>query len=290
MEERMLKKILVALDGSENAERALWWVAQYAGREKAQVVLFRAVDTTTLDPEFIPSKAKDALNYLLRMETEINQSGIPAKVIARQGKPAETIVKVAMEERCDLILMTTRGGSKVKRWAIGGVTEQVLRMSPIPVLPIQSRTRPAKNDRVRRVIVPVDGSKLAEETIPWATQFARLLKARVVFLHVYPTGARGMGNHAEETFEALRERMVRRCQLLKKEGIKARFAVRAGDAADRILWFAGMNDLILTTTHGNGGFKRWIFGSVAEKLVHEARVPVLVYKMFSQVKDKALTA
>jgi nucleotide-binding universal stress UspA family protein len=51
-----------------------------------------------------------------------------------------------------------------------------------------------------------------------------------------------------------------------------------------------MNDLILTTTHGNGGFKRWIFGSVAEKLVHEARVPVLVYKMFSQVKDKALTA
>ena len=48
--------------------------------------------------------------------------------------------------------------------------------------------------------------------------------------------------------------------------------------------------MILTTTHGSGGFKRWIFGSVAEKLIHEARIPVLVYKTFSQVKDKALTA
>src|SRR6185503_13230592 len=153
MEGSMLKKILLALDGSENAERALWWVTQYAGREKAQVVLLRAVDTTILEPEFIPSKVQDAINYLLRMETEINQSGLPAKVVVRQGKPAETIVQVAMEEKCDLILMTTRGGSKVKRWAIGGVTEQVMRMSPIPVLPIQSRTHAARNNHVRRVIV-----------------------------------------------------------------------------------------------------------------------------------------
>ena len=286
----MLKKILLALDGSENAERALWWVTQYAGREKAQVVLFRAVDTTILEPEFIPSKVQDALNYLLRMETEINQSGIPAKVVVRQGKPAETIVKVAMEEKCDLILMTTRGGSKVKRWAIGGVTEQVLRMSPIPVLPIQSRTRPAKNNRVRRVIVPVDGSELAEEVVPWATALARLMKARLVFLHVYPPTHAGLTGRVRENFEALRTRMIRRCELLKKDGIRARFIVRTDDPAESILAHAGMNDMIVTTTHGEGGFKRWIFGSVAEKLIHEARVPVFVYKTFSQVKNKVLTA
>ena len=50
----------------------------------------------------------------------------------------------------------------------------------------------------------------------------------------------------------------------------------AGIAADRILGYSDMNDIILTTTHGAGGFKRWIFGSVAEKLINEARVPVLV--------------
>jgi nucleotide-binding universal stress UspA family protein len=84
--------------------------------------------------------------------------------------------------------------------------------------------------------------------------------------------------------------MVRLCQQLRKSGIKARFAVRTGDAAERILRFAGKNDLVVTTTHGEGGFKRWIFGSVAEKLIHEARFPVLVYKTFSQVKEKVLTA
>ena len=286
----MLKRILLALDGSENAERALWWVIRYAAREKAQVVLFRAVDTTILEREFISSTVQDAFNYLQRMETEINQAGLPAKVIVRQGRPAETIVKVAMEERCDLILMTTRGGSKVKRWAIGGVTEKVMRLSPIPVLPVQSRTHPAKNNHVRRIIVPVDGSTLAEAAISWATDFARLLKARLIFLHVYPAGPAGMSNHAEEAYEELRTRMVRLCQLLKKDGVKAQFIVRDGDAADRILGFTGMNDMILTTTHGEGGFKRWIFGSVAEKLIHEARVPVLVYKTFAQVKNKVLTA
>ncbi len=290
MEAIMLKKILLALDGSENAERALWWATQYAGREKAQVVLFRAVDTTILEREFIPSTVKDALNYILRMETELNQVGIPTKVIVRQGKPAEMIVKVAMEENCDLILMTTRGGSKVKRWAIGGVTEQVLRLSPIPVLPIQSRTRPAKNNHVRRVIVPVDGSKLAEEVVPWAVELGRLMKSRLVFLHVYPPVHAGLTGRARENFEDLRTRMVRRCELLKKEGIKARFVVRTDDPAEAILAHAGMNDMIVTTTHGEGGFKRWIFGSVAEKLIHAARVPVLVYKNFSQVKNKVLTA
>lgn len=286
----MLKKILLALDGSENAERALWWVTQYAGREKAQVVLFRAVDTSILEPEFIPSQVQDALNYLLRMETELNQAGIPTKVIVRQGKAAEMIVKVAMEEKSDLILMTTRGGSKVKRWVIGGVTEQVLRLSPIPVLPVQSRTRPARNNRVRRVIVPLDGSKLAEEVVPWAADLARLLKARLVFLHVYPPTHAGIRGQVRDNFEALRTRMVRQCQLLKKQGLKVRFVVRTDDPAEAILAHTGMNDMIVTTTHGEGGFKRWIFGSVAEKLIHEARVPVLVYKTFSQLKDKVLTA
>lgn len=286
----MLKKILVALDGSENSERALWWATQSAAREKALIVLFRAVDTTILEPEFISSTVTDARNYLLRMETEINQAGLPSKVVVRQGKPAMAIVKAAMEERCDLILMTTRGGSKVKRWTIGGVTEQVLRMSPIPVLPVQTRTRPAKNDHIRRVIVPVDGSKLAEGAKEWAVGLARMLRAQLVFLHVYPADGRGLGTHAEETFDALRERMMRECQLLRKSGVKARFAVRSGDAAERVLGFSKKNDMIVTTTHGEGGFKRWIFGSVAEKLIHEARIPVLVYKTFTQVKDKVLTA
>ena len=83
----MLKKILLALDGSENAERALPWIKRYAGPQKAQVVLFRAVDTERLERGFIPSELRDAANYLLRIEKDLNYAGIPAKMIVHEGKP-----------------------------------------------------------------------------------------------------------------------------------------------------------------------------------------------------------
>ena len=130
----MLKKILLALDGSENAERTLPWVKRYAGSQKAQVVLFRAVDTEHLKRLFIPGKLREASDYLLRIEKDLDYAGLPTKMVVHEGKPARAIVRTAVEEGCELILLATRGGSKVKRWIMGGVTEQVLRMSPIPVL------------------------------------------------------------------------------------------------------------------------------------------------------------
>ena len=284
----MLKKILLAMDGSENAERSLPWVKQYAGPEKAQVVLFRAVDTEYLDKEFIASELQDARNYLLRIEKELNYSGFPTKMVVREGKPAPEIVKAAIREGCDLILMTTREGSKVQRWIIGGVAEQVLRISPIPVLPVRSQTVLPKQGHVRRIIVPVDGSKLAEAVVPWAKKLALFLKARMIFLHVAAAGPNGMGFRAEENFDALRKRMVFLIARLKEQGVKATFKLQRGDAADRILNFADRNDVVLTTTHGFGGFKRWVFGSVAEKLIHEAQIPVLVYKSLAQAKPRVL--
>jgi nucleotide-binding universal stress UspA family protein len=284
----MLKKILLAMDGSENAERALPWIKRFAGPGKSQVVLFRAVDTEYLEREFIASELQDARNYLLRIEKELNYSGLPTRMVVRQGKPAPEIVKAAVEEGCELILMTTRGGSKVQRWIMGGVTEQVLRISPIPVLPVRSRTGLPKQGHVRRIIVPVDGSKLAEAVVPWVKKFAQFLKARLIFLHVYPAGPYGMGSRAEETFDALRKRMVYLVARLKEQGVKASFKLQRGDAADRILKFADRDDLVVTTTHGFGGFKRWVFGSVAEKLIHEAHIPILVYKTVAQANAKAL--
>src|SRR5438045_3679313 len=127
-EVNMLKKILLALDGSESAEKALPWVRQYAGPGKSQVVLFRAVDTEYLEKEFIASETEDAKSYLLRIEKDLNYAGIPSKIVVREGRPAEAIVRAAADEGCDLILMTTRGGSKIQRWVMGGVTEKVLRM------------------------------------------------------------------------------------------------------------------------------------------------------------------
>ena len=250
----MLKKILLALDGSENAEAALPWVKRYAAPERAQVVLFRAVDTSTLDKEFIPSQLEDARNYLLRMERDLNYAGLPVKVVVRRGRPAESIVRCAVDEGCELILMTTRGRSTVERWALGGVTERVLRLSPVPVLPVRTQTALPKQGRVRRILVPLDGSKLAESVVPWSRKLARFFKSRVVFLHVYPTGVTGLKASHQPRYDALRRRVQRMIENMAKAGVKATFSLQRGDAAERLLRFVDRNDLILTTTHGYGGF------------------------------------
>lgn len=280
----MLKKILVALDGSENAEKSLPWVKQLAAREIAEVIVLRVVPRGAPEqPELQANEMERALDYVQGIERELNYAGLPCKVLVRQGNPARMIIRVADREGCDVLVMSTRGGSPVKRWTVGGVTEQVLRLSPTPVLVVRSRMTPPRQGHVRRVIVPVDGSRLAEASLSWSARLARLLKAKIVFLHVYLLGPAGRRAGPQKNFSALNERMSRLCAELKKEGGKAAFNVQRGDAADRILQFADQNDLIVTTTHGFGGFKRWIFGSVAEKLIHDASIPVLVYKTRAQV-------
>ena len=273
----MLKKILLTLDGSENAEKALPWAKQFAAREHAQVVLLRVVEATR-DRGAWGRGRDEARDYLLRMEKEFNYAGIPTKVLVRRGNAAREIVDTAKDQGCDLIVISTRGGSKVKRWVMGGVTEQVMRLSSVPVLPVWSHLNRPRQGHVRRLIVPLDGSKRAESVVWWSVRLARLLHAKIVFLHVYPNGSERPRGWNSKVFEHLSRRMSVFSESLRGQGVRAEFKLQRGDAADRILNFADCNDLILTTTHGYGGVKRWILGSVAEKLVHAAAIPVLVYK------------
>lgn len=273
----MMKKILLSLDGSENSEQAIPWVRKLAGKERAQVVLLRVLPLHS-DRDGWPGERAEAREYLLRFEREFNYHGIPAKVLVRRGHPAREIVDASGDQGCDLIVMSTRGGSPVKRWAIGGVTEQVMRLSQVPVLPVWNSLAMPRQGHVRRIIVPLDGSKEAERVVRWSIRLAQFLKSQLIFLHVRPKGKAMAKFREAASFEALQRRMTRICESLAEHGMKAAFRLQSGDAADRILAFADRNDLVLTTTHGFGGMKRWVFGSVAEKLVHAGTVPVLVYK------------
>lgn len=270
----MFKKILVPLDGSENAERALPWVKRYAAFSKAQAVLLRVVPKEArpggLPPELEEQEARD---YLQRMERDLNYANVPAKVVVRRGAPAVSVVREAVEENCDLILMTTRGKTGLGRWRVGGVTAQVTRLSTIPVLVVRSRTGLARQGHVRRILVPMDGSGAAETILPWAEALARRHKASLLLLHVGDPGAT-----QEARLEALRRRSGRLARELRRKGLRAATRVEHGDPAEEILRAAGPDDLIATTTHGYGGFKRWIFGSVAERVFQAATVPVFVFR------------
>jgi len=271
----MFKKILVPLDGSENAERALPWVKRYAAKEKALAVLVRTISREPVDDgPPVEVERLEARDYLLRMERDLNYAGVPTKMIVAEGAAAAEITRTAAAEGCDLIAMTTRGRSSIGRWRVGGVTAQVTRLSHIPVLVVRSRTALARQGHVRKIVVPLDGSATAETILPWAEALARRHKSSLLFLHIAARGTR----EEDVRIEALRRRTGRLAQALRRRGMRATVRVDRGDPADEILRATGPDDLIAMTTHGYGGFKRWIFGSVAERVCQTASVPVFVYR------------
>lgn len=271
----MFKKILVPLDGSENAERALPWVKRYAGPAKALAVLVRVVHREA--PYDGPPKEverQEAADYLLRMERELNYAGVPTKMLIQEGSGPLEIARAAKDENCDLVVMTTRGKSRIGRWRVGGTTAQVTRMSHVPVLVVRHRTPLHKQAHVRRIVVPLDGSATAEAILPWAESLAKRHKAGLLLLHVIGRDTR----EEEARAEALRARSGRLARELRRRGLRATVRVERGDPAGEILRTAGLEDLIAMTTHGYGGFKRWIFGSVAERVCQTSTVPVFVYR------------
>lgn len=278
----MFTKILAPLDGSENAEKVLPWLRRYGGPDKAEVVLLRVIEPMETALEMADA-LEEAQKSLRRVARELNFAGIPTRISVRKGQPAHVIVQHAQQTGCELIVMTTRGGSPVRRWTIGGTTERVMRQSSLPVLVVQSRMPLPKQGRVHRILVPVDGSALAESVLPWVERLAQFHRAKIVFFHVYPPLPAGLRAKHERSYEALRRRMTRTLAILRDRRIRAAFRVQQGDPGAELLDVSADFDVIAMTTHGYGGFKRWLLGSVAEKVIHGAEIPVFIYKQAAAV-------
>jgi len=272
----MFKKILLPLDGSKTAEQALFWAKQYAGPDKAQVVLLQVLHAEyPLEGRPFRAGASEAREYLQGIERELNFAGIPAKILLRNEPVSQAIVEAARRERCDLIIMTSRGASKVVRWLIGGVTQQVMRLSPIPVFVVRSSVAASLHERPRRILVPQDGSPLARTILPLARDFARFHRAALALIHVR---SRSHTLRSESSERKAAKALERRAGALRSGGVRVSALIEEGDAAEEILKACRPGDVLVLSTHGYGGLKRLVLGSVAEKVIHQAPVPVLVHK------------
>ena len=172
------KKILVPLDGSDKSKQVLDSVVELARRFEGSLVLMAA----TLDGTSDDTAGKKALEYLESQADQIKAGGLEVACTTAVGLPAEMILKVASERGADLIAMATHRESAIARGIIGSVTDNVLRNSPIPVLAINPDSELATNGEISSVIVPLDGSELAEKSIPVALEIAKACDAEVLFV------------------------------------------------------------------------------------------------------------
>jgi nucleotide-binding universal stress UspA family protein len=300
----MEARILVPLDGSTAAEAAVPFALSLLPGG-GEVVLVRVAAATDLFPDD-PASADpdpDALGRAVRanlarqLDAVVNRHGMPGvrwTTVVADGDPAEAIVRAAVERGAAVIAMATHGRGAVGRAVFGSVADRVARSSPLPVLLVRSGGgEPPLPGPLRRLVVPLDGSALAEAALPVAaalagrlgvpihllrvaTWDASLVAPAVPFAPVVPLPPEVFVQaHDADRAEAARY-LAREADRLRAAGSRASWTVLDGSPFAALAEAAAAGDLIVLTSHGRGGVLRWALGSVAEKLVREAPAPVLL--------------
>ncbi len=143
----------------------------------------------------------------------------------------------------------------------------------------------------KRIVVPLDGSPLAEEALDQAMELAKRVDIPIHLVRVVDTyrtqavPATGMAldysllaELAEEELEDARSYMKEQTDKLTAEGLTATGEVLHGPIAQQIVDAANEEDIIVMSSHGRTGIKRWFLGSVAEEVMRRAKCPVLLHR------------
>lgn len=289
----MFSKILVPLDGSAMAERALPLAVQFAEAEKGHLVLFRVVPYFTVlaaDPLLYEEMNRlgedEALAYLRQIRADLDDPRM-ADTVCEVGSAAEGILRYAQENDVDLIVMSSHGRSGLNRWVYGSVAERVMSQAPCPTLIINSRI--PTTQAPEKILVPLDGSELAERALQPALEIAAALGSEVHLLRVTTSGEmRIETDSAAEAFTDLESSEVIQAQQYLEEQIAAleyadvRHAVQVakGTVAEAIIDYAAGQGigLIVMSSHGRSGLQRWVYGSVAEKVLRSACCATMIVR------------
>ncbi|MGE5062356.1 MAG: universal stress protein [Betaproteobacteria bacterium] len=297
----MYEKLLIPLDGSRAAESVLSFVEVLQSGVHVPMELVSAVDVSVLTTQrldearyldqLIAEAERGFTEYLRAIATKFKNFQVTYAV--ERGKPAEIIIRRAAAAASTLILMATHGRSGLSRWLLGSVAEKVLRATSNPLFLGRSAEQNSGDDRVpvRSIIVPLDGSPLAESVLNPAMEMAQRFQAEIVLLQAYELPAAayyGRENYLPNYDELktqgqsnVRGYLDEKAEFVRAEGVRnVRTIVADGLAADQIVQCAERipHSLLAMCTHGRTGLQRWTVGSVTEKVVRHSRRPVLVVR------------
>lgn len=282
------KRLLIPLDGSELSTWALARAKNILEQPGVSVTLLQVVETTeerARDLAFqVEPRHRAAHDALAALRDDLLERSIPARAEIRFGDPATEILREIAAGGHDLVAMTTHGRSGLARVMFGSVALKVLQASPAPLLLFRPLQRPDETlspaetsdpARFRRLLVPLDGSEGAEEILAAAEGFARTFGSKLHLFAAVP------GGPEEAKHRRVAEEYLGRWQaLLGSRGLKPLVEIRTGSAAEAAL--AAVRELgldgVAMTTHGRSGLPRAMYGSVAEKILRDAGVPVLLLR------------
>lgn len=289
----MYRTIMVPLDGSSFSEHALPLALRAARLSNAALHVVcvtdndqHPTDTTTIDTQ--PEYA-----YLARIADRLATSWHgPIETMLLDGSVTESITAYAESHRVDLVVMTTHGRGALSRAWLGSVADRLIRRLPMPMLVVRPHeTDPAdlaNPSSIDHLLIPLDGSELSEQIIAHAIALGRLTGATYTLLQTIAifTPDYGVGIYTPTDFDiaawmkTAQQYLDRIATGMRAEGLQVQTDVVVGLPAISILDYARHHavDLIALETHGYSGAARLMLGSVADKIVRGAGVPVLLHR------------
>ena len=301
----MFEKILVPLDRSLLAEKALAIAGKIAKQNKARLILLHVaspqlsfvepVGSYPISDFTLEELKKIPEDYLQNLAAAPELKGIRVKTIIESGDAASTICDVAMQEGCDLIVMSTHGRSGLRRWVMGSVTEKVLRHAPSAVYAIQSAELP------QHFLLALDGSVTAELAIEPTLAMAQAFGAKVTFATLQdprelpdsdliqalaPVDDALAERIKTEFYDRAHNYLTRLIPKYQGRDIEMDGVTMDAHPAEGILNLCEthMCDAIAMCTHGRTGMSRWRYGSVTEKVLRQSRRNMLIVRALQHEK------
>jgi nucleotide-binding universal stress UspA family protein len=316
----MLNSILVPLDGSTFGEAALPLALSLARKAKASLRFVHVHESLapvapnlaqrwpvledTLNPMM---KQRDRV-YLEGVANRVAKTGVSVDSVLLEGPIADAILEDARAKEIGLIVMATHGRGALARAWLGSVADELVRRMPVPVILVRpSEVKPdlEREQSVHRLVIPLDGSSLAEKIIEPAVEIGTLTKAQFTLVRVIPpmVFASAPVDSALPIFD---RSILQRLETYHKEdqqeaqkyleGIAQRLRARSLNVTVQVVSHeqpavaildevkGKRADLVALATHGRSGWNRLVLGSVADKVIRGASIPVLILRAEDQGK------
>jgi len=267
-----MEKLMVATDGSKYSESAIRGAINLAKICSSNLIAVSVVKTNlefdSVLPQFVEKAEQGAIKHLESVKAQATKEGVNCMtVVSLSEEPYEDIIRHAIKNNVDMIIMGTHGKTEMKRLMMGSVTALVIGHAPckILVLPLNAKIE------CKNVLIATDGSKYSEVAASEAIGIAKRCGSSLIIISVASSdaeiaSAKGNVNKVSEAAE--------------KEGIKIKSVVANGKPYELIVETSKQEraDLIVVGSHGRTGLARLLMGSVTERVIGHAEVAVLVVK------------
>ena len=284
----MYSRILVPLDGSAAAEQALPYARKLAQSFHAPIDLIQIVEPlprelgADLNPQLhrhrnMELRRASAQTYLDRVRSQLQEAGLGASCLVSEGHVASNILDEAARNEGSIIVMSTHGRSGIARWVMGSTTDKVVRAANRPILAVHAPAQDWResNLQLETVVVPLDGSTLAEQVLPHVAFLASAMELNVLLLHV-------MSNEDSVLEITAREYLQKVAENLQRQQVQSvNYRVIHGHPISGVISESAAktsNAIIAMATHGHSGIMRWALGSVTSKVLGYSETATLVVR------------